>query len=116
MLVGSRVEHVVRTIHLEQSLHARVITDCRHHGLCFHIMEIARHHQADIVLWGLCLVYENHQLGIKLCQLAHNLRADTASRTRHHHTFATYQFLHGIQVHLNLFTREQVLNLHLAQL
>ena len=78
--------------------------------------EILRHHQSDIMLRRLSLVDQHHLGRVELRNLAHHLTTDTTCRTRYQHTLSLHLALHGMQVHLDLIARQQVLNLHLAQL
>ncbi len=94
MLIGSSMEHVVRTERLKHLLHTRIMTDARHQSFRLYIREFPFHHQADIVLRRLSLVYQHHGSRLIHSYLTHHLRTDTTRSTCNHDTLTTQQFTH----------------------
>ena len=71
MLVGGGMEHVVRHVVGEDALHALLLADGGDDGLRADLGEIPRHHQPDVMLRRLCLVYQYHDGGFIGRHLSH---------------------------------------------
>ena len=81
MLIGSRMEHVVGLVSLEERIHTRLSADTRHNGQRLHVGELLRHHQTHVVHRSLSLVDKDHMGGLIGSHLSHDLRTDTAGST-----------------------------------
>ena len=114
MLVGCGMEHVVWAELTEDCLHAVLLADACHHGVGDDVGIVLFHHQTDVVLWRLCLVYEHHLCGMIDSYLSHHLAAYRASRTGDEHLAAAEQLAHTVHVDLDFFAWQQVLYLHLS--
>ena len=110
------MEHVVGPVLAEDGIHTCDAVDAGDDGLGLDIGEVLGHHQADIVLRGLCLVDEHHVLGLIGRYLAHHLGADTAGRTRDEDGLALEQFSHRLHVNVDLGTGKQVFDGDLLEL
>ena len=99
----------------EHRIHPRAAADAGHHRLGGHVGEIARHHDADVVLRGLGLVDEHHLGGLELGHLPHDLRADAACGAGDQHPFAGQLLAHRFHVHADLLTGQQVLDADLRE-
>ena len=87
MLIGSGMEHIVRTIFPEQGIHTGNPADTRHDDLSLDIRKILVHHQPDIMLWCLRLVNEDHRGRLKVSYLSDHLRTDRTGRACDKDTF-----------------------------
>ena len=116
MLIGSGMEHIVGFERREDLLHSLLLADRGHHGLCLDVGELLMHHQADIMLRCLGLVYQHHLGRTERGHLTYHLRTDTTCRTGDQHTLTMQQLSHRIQVNLDLTTWQQVFYRHLFQL
>ena len=115
MLVGCRMEQVVGPVLTEQRLHVLLVTDAGHQHLGLDLRPLV-HHQLDVVLWRLCLVYEHQQRGLELAYLLYDLPSDAACRARDHDTFVCELPPHRLHVDHNLLPRQQVFDADLLQL
>ena len=92
MLICCSMEHVIRSILIEQSIHSGYSIDTSHNHLRINIRIVLCHHQTDIMLRSLCLVYQNHLLRFERSYLTNHLRTDRACRTSNQNAFIFQQF------------------------
>ena len=60
VLIGSSMENVVRPVHAEYGIHSGLAVYRGDDGLSLHIRKLLGHHQSDVMLRCLCLVYQDH--------------------------------------------------------
>lgn len=116
MLIRCRMEHIVRTVLRKDTLHVRLVCNTRHNRPVLDLRKLLRHHQPDVMHRRLRLVNQHHLRRFEARHLTHHLTTDTARSTRNQDLLAFQQHPDGIHIHLNLVTRQQVLNLHLVQM
>ena len=102
MLVGSRMEDIIRAEGLENMLHAGAAADRGHHYLAGDMGEFPGHHQTHIVLGSFGLVYEHHALRTGGRHLLHDFQADGTGGTRDEHALSGQLLGDGLHVHANL--------------
>ena len=110
VLVSSGMEHILRSILLEQIFHVFLLTDATYNNLCLDVRPILVHHQADVVLWSLGLIHQDQFRWLIGSYLAHHLTANATRRACHHDAVACQLLAHRLHINLNLITRQQVLN------
>ena len=116
MLVGSRMEDIVRPEGAEDVLHTCTAADTGHYHLAGHIREILGHHEADIMLGRLRLVYEHHLLRLEAGNLSDDFHTDGAGGTGNQNALAGELFLYRLHVHTDLLTRQKIFHTHLLDL
>ncbi len=116
VLVGSCMEYIIRTEVPEYLIHTVLSANARHDGLGINLREIFRHHESDVMLGRLCLVYQYHTRRIKACHLSNNLRTDRTGTPRNQHTATFQQLTNRFHIHTNLRSRQQLLYADLTHL
>ena len=116
MLVSGSMEHVLGPELVEDGVHARLTADGGDHRVRIDIGILLGHHQPDVVLRRLRLVYQHHRCRLTSGNLTDHLGADGACRTRDEDTTAAEHLTHRLHVDLDLLTWQQVFNRNLLQL
>ena len=116
MLVGSRMEYVLRFELLEYLLKTGGIGDIRNDSLGIDITPAVLKFQADIVQRGFSLVNKDQLIRIERGNLTHDLTADGTGGTSYQHTLALKVGSHFVYVDLDRGTLKKVLDLDLFQL
>ena len=116
MLVCCRMEYIVRTIHFEDFLHTHLRTYITHYRFRLNVCKQPGHHQADVMQWGFCLVYQNKFLRTEPGNLSDNFTTDTSCRSRYQYLFAGKQLSDCIQINVYWGTWQQVFYIHFLQL
>ena len=116
VLVGGRVEDIIRLEFAEDLPHLGLVGDGCHHGGGFDVREIMGHHQPDVVLRGFRLVDQHQFRRFVDGNLADHFTADGAGRAGNQDFPAFEHAAHGFHIYLYLLAGEEVLNAHFPQL
>lgn len=115
VLVGRRVEHVLRTERPEYVLHPPGVRDRGHDRGARHVRVSLPHHQADVVLRGLRRVDQHQLRRAERRHLADDLAPDAPGRAGDQHAAAAEGLGHGPEVDADLVPRKEVVYANLPE-
>ena len=102
------MEDVIRPKGRENAFHPVAIGYRGDDGGCFNGGMIVQHHEANVVLRRLSLVYQHQLSRFKQADLSNHFRPDTSSRTGYQYLFATQKVTNALHIYLYLVTRQKV--------
>ena len=115
MLVGSRMEDILRTEAVEDALQPVNHTNITHDRLEMYLREFVFQLEADVMHRGLGTVEEDQLLQSEGTELTAEFATDRTGGTRYHHHLAFEGFAYLVEVDLDLITAQQVFDLDFRQ-
>ena len=116
MLVGCRMENVLRLVTSEDFLHTRHIGDIGNDSLGINISPTVLQLQTDIMQRSFSLVHKNQLIRIERSHLTHNLTTDRPGSTCNHHSLAFQMRSNFVNINFDRITLQQILYLNFFQL
>ena len=114
MLVGCGMEDIVWMVLGEDALHTGGIGNTGYDGFAWDIGIVLFHEEADIVHWGLCLIYENQALWLVDGNLLHHLGTDTSGSSRNQNGATAEEFSYRIHIHFDFVSWKKVFDIDLT--
>ena len=116
MLIGSCMEYILRFVFTENGLHTSCVRNISYNRFSINVTPTILQFQTNVMQRSFSLINQDQLIWIERSDLSHNFATNRTGGSCNHYTFTFQVRSYLMDVHLNRFALQKVLNLYFLQL